>query len=225
MSSENKIVPTPTGAESPSQPDKLRTKIAAVREQLQVNPNVYFAGELHHYHPGAPEHGYWTETVDIIIAPTTPQFEADGLNTFMSGLIVDVELSSKDDACDHDDGGLALGKLYFDETIGSIRKVTQITIETSEPETILKAKRQLGESQTEWQGEIQRRTWVRVYPDPISAATVYEYETAVSNGTVEPNSAHEYAHHWLDGEQIRQLKEENSKTPISRIKGFLHRGK
>ena len=87
MSPEDRVGPKPAGAELAPLPEKPKSKLDAVREQLQANLNVYFAGELHHYYPSAPESSLWTETVDIVVAPTTPQFDADKLNTFMDSLI------------------------------------------------------------------------------------------------------------------------------------------
>ena len=64
-----------------------------------------------------------------------------------------------------------------------------------------------------------------INPDPISAGAVYEYENGVTNGTVKPNNTDGYTKHWLDGEQVRNLKEQYSRGPISRIKGVLQRGR
>lgn len=214
----------PDGTELALQPDKPKTKIDAVREQLQANPNVYFAGEIHCYHSGAPENSYWTETVDLIVAPTIPQFDADELNVFMNSLITDVELSNRDSARSRFDGGLELGKLYYDETIGSISKVTLTTIETTEPEIIQRAERTVGESRSERQDKMQRRTWVRVYPDRISAAAAYEYENGVANGTVQPNNTHDYVRHWLTVKQVRRLKAQGNQSLISGVRGILHKG-
>jgi hypothetical protein len=208
------------------QPDRSRTKIAYVREQLHNNPKVYFAGEIHRYHPGAPEYSYWTETVDIIISPTTPQFEANQLNSFMDSLIVGMEPTSRDTARGGGTHDLNLGRLYFDETIGSLREVTLTTIETSEPDVLQRAGRIVGESKREKQRKIQRRTWVRVYPDPTSAQAVYEYENGVTAGTTEPSSTYEYADHWLTPEQVDKLRKQYTHEGIiDKAKRFLPKGK
>lgn len=215
MAKESEIIPA----------ENLKTKIATVREQLKANPDVYFAGEVYRYDSGAPEYGYWTEMVDMIVAPKIPQFDGDKLNLFMDSLISGIEPSSRDAARSQSDGYINLGKLYFDETIGSIRKTTLTTIVTTEPEIIQRADRQVGESREEWQAEIRRRTWVRVYPDPGSASAVYEYENGIANGTVEPNTSHGYAQHWLNGDQVRQLKRQYAQNPVSKVMGLLHKGK
>lgn len=214
------VKPVSPEAEKP----KPKTKIAVVREQLQTNPNLYFAGEIHHYHSTAPESGDWTETVDIIVAPKKPIFDADKLNTLMDGLITNIEPSAKDKALNRSDGGLDLGKLYFDETIGTMQQITITKIQTAEPETIKKAKKTVGETRKENQYEMQRRTWVRVYPDSTSAAIVCEYENGVRNGTVESSSELGFARYWIDGEQLRQLKAQNSRSPITTVKRLLHKG-
>jgi hypothetical protein len=205
--------------------ERPQTKIALVREQLLGNPSLHFAGEIHHFNPTAPESGYWTETVDIIVAPKKPQFDLAGLNDFMDGLITGVELSARDEAYAQSDDGIHLGKLYYDETIGSMKKTTITVIDTTEPDTIQHAGRVVGETQTERTDKIQRRTWVRVYPDAISADTVYDYENGMANGTVEPNADHQYAQHWLNGEQVRHLRAQYSHNPVAMAKSLLRRGR
>ena len=205
--------------------ERPKTKIAAVREQLQANKDVYFAGEIHDFHPDAPNVGYWTETVSMIVAPTNPQFDVDKLNVYMDGLITEVDLSAKDRAYEENDGGIHLGKLYYDEAIGLIRIERTETIETTELETVQRAGKKVGETKAEEIKPLQRRTWVRVYPDTLSAHEVYEYEQGVINGTFEPNSIHGYTQHWLRGEQIRELKAQHSRGPVSKVIGFLQRGK
>lgn len=201
--------------------EQLKTKLNIVREQLQANTDVYFAGEVHHYHNGAPEYGYWTETVDIIVSPIKPEFNPDKLNVFMNNLIVGLKNSAKDEARNNGGDGINLGRLYFDESIGTIHKTTITTITTTEPDTIKKADRVVGKSEEVWEGNMQRRTWVRVYPEPISAKTVYDYESGVANGDITQDSSYGYAQHWLTGEQIRKLKDQYSKNPIKKITAFL----
>lgn len=215
MSTENKTKAQENGQENGvklvPQLDKPKNKLVAVREQLQANPKVYFAGEVHKHYPDIyGEDAHWFETVDMYVAPTTPQFDAMELNTFMDHLTAGIELSGRHAAQIEFDGGIRLGRLYYEETIGSIREVTQITVETTEPETIERAGLTVGKSQSEFQANISRMTWVKVYPDPILAKTVYEYENNYQNGieTDEQDDDHcdEYAKLWISGKQVQKLK-------------------
>ena len=224
MSGEHKSIHDEVHREVTRLPEKRKTKIDFVREQLRANPEVHFAGEVHHYHSDAPERGYWTETVDIIISRVNPIFNAGELNAFMDSLIADIEAFSRDGARERGDGGFELGKLHFDEVIGSIQTVTVTTIESSEPETLLRADRVVGELRTETNQVLRRKTKVRVYPDSVSASLVAEYEQGVENGSVDPDSSFSYAEHWLDGKQVEELKAKySSGNPVSKISGFLKR--
>ena len=157
----------------------------------------------------------------MVIAPKVPEFTAEKLNTFMDGLIQGIDPSQKDDARNLSDGGLQLGKLYFDEKIGKIRKVTTTTIESTEPDVLAKANNPVGEKTTDFEKDIQRRTWVEVYPDQVSAQTIYEYKIGVENQSVDESSPLSYSEHWLTGEQIKALKKQYANTPNKILRRLL----
>ncbi|MEK7558999.1 MAG: hypothetical protein AAB521_01700 [Patescibacteria group bacterium] len=220
----------PTGnargaGEASATPERPRTKIDTVRELLKANPDVHLAGELHKYDSYAPQRGYFTEFVSIIVSPKNPEFDVDRLNSFMKNLIAEVDSTSIDRARNRIDGGIDLGRLYYDEIIGTLRTDKTEVIETTEPETVELAGRKVGELKTTDLRDIKRRTWVRIYPDTLSADAVYEYEHGVTTGAVEPDSVHSYTENWLTGEQVRELKSRYSRGPVAMVKGFLQRGK
>lgn len=173
-----------------------------VREGLQTNRGVYFAGEILHSNYGSG----WLEAVDIIVAPVKPIYDASKLNKFMDSLIPEIPRSARDEAYKISEGSdFSLGRLYFDETIGTTRKEIKITTTTVEPEALKRAGVSIGESHETKDEQLQRRIWVRVYPDVNSAQLVAEYEQGVKEGTVEPNSTFDYLAHWFSSKQFKDI--------------------
>lgn len=174
-----------------------------VKEGLLTDPKVFFAGEILH----SPYGTGWIEAVDIIVSPTNPIYDADRLNEFMDHLLPELPRSSRDAARKHDkESDFQLGKLYFDETLGTIKREIRITTTTVEPKVLERAGVQIGESYEMEKELLRRRTWVRVYPDTTSAQLVAEYERGIKEGITEPNSTFDYMHHWFSAEQFEKIK-------------------
>lgn len=186
-----------------------------VREGLQADQRVYFADEILH-----SPYGYgWLETVDIIVAPVKPIYDAEKLNQFMHSLVPDIPRSARDEARKYDEkSDFRLGKLYFDEVLGETIREISITTTAVEPEALERAGVHIGESQKTEKDSHKRRTWVRVYPDANSAKIVAEYEQGRKDGTVEPNSTFDYMQHWFSAEQFEQIKKSEKKPLIRRPK-------
>ena len=179
-----------------------------LKEGLLADPRVFFAGEILHSPYGAG----WMEAVDIIVAPTKPIYDADRLNEFMDSFIPGLPRSARDEARKYDKkSDFQLGKLYFDETLGTTKREIRITTTTVEPEALERAGVHIGESHETEEELLQRRTWVRVYPDANSAQTVAEYERGVNEGTIEPNSTFGYLEHWITAEQFETMKRPGNK--------------
>ena len=196
-------------------PEKRRTKIELVREKLQANSEVFVAGEIHEYDARAQGFSSFTETVDIIISPVKPLFDVDELNTFMDSLFDEKEVSSRDAARTYQEDGMELGKLYFNEVIGSVRTESVITVETTEPETLQRAGRETGKFERVIEDDLRRRTWVRVYPDPISASVMAEYLQGESDGSADADGRYAQAHFLLTGKQIEELKAQYANLDIN----------
>lgn len=220
-SRENSITPASATGGIEQARSERKSKLVIVREQLQANSRLFYAGEIFNHPPAGPGLGYWIETVDIIVAPVNSIFDIKKLNEFMDGLI-DVESSSRDAARQRSDGGIELGKLYYDESIGTRKQEIKNLVTAVDPEALQRAGITIGETHRTVDEEIRRRTWVRVYPDTLSAQTICEYEQGVMNGTVEPNSTFNYLQHWIDGEQVRRMRENQGYNPFSRIAGILN---
>jgi len=194
--------------------EKRETKLATVKEELQRNPGLFYAGEIFKY----PGRGYWTETVDIIIAPNKPILDADRLDEFMHGLIKKVRPSQVDNVKQHNtDSDFILGKLHFDEKIGERNDETTTTITAVDPEALQRAKINIGKSQETVKRDIERKTWVRVYPDPSSAKIVHDYELGVNQGTVKPNPTFDYLQHWIEPDQLREMKANQEPTVFRKL--------
>lgn len=175
-----------------------------VREGLQADKRVIFAGEILH-----PSHGQgWLETADIIVAPVKPIYDARELNKFMDSLVPEIPRSARDAASKNDErSDLALGKLYFDETLGEITREILTTTTATDPEALKRAGVTIGKSSKTEKELLQRRTWVRIYPDANSAQIITEYEQGCENGTVEPNETFENLKYWFSPRQLQELKD------------------
>ena len=221
MSRESQITPSSATGETEQAPGERRSNLVIVREQILANPGVFYAGEVMKYN----DMGGWTQTVDMIVAPVKPIFDVEKLNRFMDGLVEGVPTSARDAAHPQGDGGIHLGKLYYDESIGRRRTETTTFVTPVEAEALQNAGITIGETHNTREEDLQRRTWLRVYPDTLSAQTIFDYEQGVMNGTVEPNSTFSYLQHWIEGEQIRRMKENQGYNPFVRIAGMLRGGK
>lgn len=125
----------------------------------------------------------------------------------MHSLVPDLPRSAQDDAWHRsEESDFELGKLYFDESLGSTRKEIKIITTAIEPEALARSGIHIGESHETEEESLNRRTWVRVYPDAYSAQIVTDYEKGVAEGTIEPDSKFRYMQHWFSSEQIKALK-------------------
>lgn len=174
-----------------------------VREGLQSDKRVFIGGEIIHSNSGMG----WLETVDIIVAPIKPIYDPKKLNLFMDELVPNLTRSAKDEASHRDKtSNFELGKLYFDETLGIVKREIKITTTAIEPTALERSGVQIGESHKTEEERLKRRTWVRVYPDATSAQIVAEYEKGIAEGTIEPDSKFDYLQHWFSPEQFNKIK-------------------
>jgi len=174
-----------------------------VREGLQADRRVCFAGEILY----SPYKYGWLEAVDIIVAPVEPIYDPKKLNRFMHSLVPNIPRSAFDEALQRNErSDFSLGKLFFDEALGETKREIVITTTTVEPEALERAGVHIGESHKTEKETLQRRIWVRVYPDANSAQIITEYERGLKDGTVEPNSTFNYMQHWFSAEQLEEMK-------------------
>lgn len=191
--------------------ERRASLLQQVREGLKADSKVYFAGEILH----SPYGSGWLEAVDIIVSPTKPVYDADKLNQFMDNLVPDIPRSARDEARKYDDkSDFRLGRLYFDETLGITKKEIKTTTTTVEPQALDRAGVHIGESHHTEEEPLERRTWVRVYPDVDSAQIIAEYERGLKEGTVEPNRDFEYMKHGFSAEQFRNIKRNRNKLHL-----------
>ena len=219
MPSSTKVVSASRGVETEGRSEGPQTKLAAVREQLQANPNVVVIGELSTYYE---LHGLTDraglESVDIIVAPVKPLFEAAQLNAFMSGLFTDdVQWPGTGETRAYDDGkGLRLGHITLEEQIASIRRTTSTVIESKDSETIQRAGLVVGESRVEEQGTLMRGIHVRVYPDQSTATDVGQYELDLANGRVKRDSKLAERGYHLEKSYLRRIRGQHSSNRVVR---------
>lgn len=154
------------------------TKLATVRAALQGNSTIQIVSvEELTYFP--VPHGYrMTHTVDFVVAPTTGIYTAGELESLMMLLVPGLKPTMTDPFKDYDTL-MCFGKLYFDEDIGkeSIRR--EITL--AETDFLPSGVVEDGKVIIEESKNLQRRTWVRLYPDVKIAMAAkkdrrYEFE-------------------------------------------------
>lgn len=191
------------------------TLLEKVRESLLTDERVYFAGEILHSPYGAG----WLEAVDIIVAPVNPIYDAEKLNEFMHSLAPDIPRSTWDEARHYSmDSAFRLGKLYFDETVGSTTREIDITTTAVDPEALKRTGVHIGKSHETKEEELKRRTWVRIYPDTTSAKLIAEYEKGIKERTTEPIPLFEHMRFRLTSEQLDEIRNSEAKQLFRQLK-------
>lgn len=137
------------------------SKLATVRTALQCNANIQIVAVDESTHFPHPD-GYWTHKVDFIVAPNRGIYTGKELQEFMEALIPGLQPTCLDQFHDRDTS-MEFGKLYFDEDLGTEVIRHELTLNESDflPAEVVEN----GKAIYEEQRKIQRRTWVRLYPD------------------------------------------------------------
>lgn len=173
-----------------------------IRANLQGNPSVFYAGEIINRSNGQ---GFFREEARIIVSPIIPEFNIRKLNDFMANLVPGIQPYLQEKAKPHNSSGIKIGSLTFDEQIVPPVK--------SNPEFYgLQGLVRLGSINVLLHelpdAFATRRTSVLVYPEPVSANSEFEYESARQLGIPEcgldPSIA--LAKYWLGPQEIRQLR-------------------
>lgn len=120
------------------------SKLATVRTALQNNVNIQIVAVEESTHFPHPD-GYWSHKVD-----------------FMEALIPGLQPTCLDRFHDWDTS-MEFGKLYFDEDLG--HEVIRHELTLTESDFLPAGVVQDGKAFYEEKRKIQRRTWVRLYPD------------------------------------------------------------
>ncbi len=149
------------------------SKFTHVRKALQDNPNITIVGAPEqNYLPG--RNGYWSHTIDFHVAPKTGGvYTAKELQALMMSLISGLEPTCKDDFREWD-REMEFGKLYFDEDIGT--EAVRHEIVLTDEDMFLSGGFVDGKRIIECTKKVQRRTWVRLFPNAQIAAAALEGE-------------------------------------------------
>lgn len=153
------------------------SKLTHVRKALQDNTNITIVGAPErNYLPGRD--GYWSHTVDFHVAPKTGGvYTAKELQALMLSLAPELEPTCKDDF--HElDREIEFGKLYFDEDIGTeaVRREIVLTDKDMFPsDGFVDGKRIIERTE-----KVQRRTWVRLFPNAQIATAALKGENKYS---------------------------------------------
>jgi len=137
------------------------SKLATVRAALQGNAGIQIVAAEESTHFPKPD-GYWTHTVDFIVAPNCGIYAGAELQKFMEALIPGLHPTCVDQFHEWDTS-LEFGKLYFDEDLGT--DVIRHEITASESDFLPTGVVEGGKAFYEETRKIQRRTWVRLFPD------------------------------------------------------------
>lgn len=153
------------------------SKLTHVRKALQDNPNITIVGvREQNYLPGGS--GGWSHTVDFYVAPKmSGVYTAKGLQALMMSLVPGLEPTCRDDFHEWD-REMEFGKLYFDENIGTkaIRHEIVLTDEDMfSSEGFVGGKRVIERTE-----QVQRRTWVRLFPNVHIATAALKGENDFS---------------------------------------------
>lgn len=192
-----------------------RSIMDRVREGLRNDRRVFYAGEL----LSGPS-ATWIETMDIAVAPISPTYEPARLNAFIDSLVPDLSRTSVEGARQgRPDLDYYIGVLTFDESIGTIQNNIHSVVIAQDPDALERAGIQVGETDRRETTELQRRTWVRVYPEVSVAQAAFAYQQGVRNGSIERDINMDLTLFSLSPDQLTALKRtsRNSNSPLGRL--------
>jgi hypothetical protein len=142
------------------------SKLSQVKKALQNNPDITIVAtkEINHL---PDKDGFFSHTVDFYVAPKNGTVStAEELQALMMSLVPEIKPSSIDKFRDLSDS-IELGKLYFDECIG----IKNVKIVLTDEDMFNVGSFVDGKlDRTE---KIERRVWVRLYPN-IQIASLAE---------------------------------------------------
>ncbi|MDP3729688.1 MAG: hypothetical protein Q8R26_02990 [bacterium] len=149
------------------------SKLTHVRKALEDNPSITIVGAPErNYLPGRD--GYWSHTIDFHVAPKTGGvYTAKELQELMISLIPGLEPTRRDDFREWD-REMEFGKVYFDEDIGTeaVRhEIVLIDEDMFSSGGFVDGKRIIERTE-----KVERRTWVRLFPNAQIAAAALEGE-------------------------------------------------
>ncbi len=163
------------------------SKLSIVRKTLESNPAILIVNVTgENYFP--ERKGFFSQTVDFIVAPKKGIYSAPELQLFMMGLVPGLEPTCTDDFRQYGKTrDLSVGKLYFDEKIAEEKKITRRII-TSTDDELTNMLEMVDDKPINFYGfedgkrtidtevieDHLRRTWVRPYPDVNIAKAVLE---------------------------------------------------
>ena len=145
------------------------SKLSIVRQSLEANPNVVIVKvDDQKYFPNAD--GFWSHKVDYIVAPRRGLYTADELQPFMMSLVPDGLAHSSVNHFSQYPKKLIFGTLYFDEKVGEEERILTLTDEELFDADI----EGFTDGKITVKQDLQRRTWVRPYPNEAFARDVIE---------------------------------------------------
>lgn len=175
-----------------------------IREHLQTDPNVYFAGEL----TNPEDDGSRFDEHELFIAPRTAQFDPKKLTTFTKKILAGFNIAALSAAQMCGDGDMGLPLALVDQHIGDCQIKTTIV----EKVTLGSFKGRVGEK-TEDEArtvELIQRIKVKVFTDPLLAQELFDYCKALMNKTLDETQSTNifgmYATHTLSADHLADLK-------------------
>ncbi|MGC1176598.1 MAG: hypothetical protein WA843_00870 [Candidatus Saccharimonadales bacterium] len=144
-------------------------KMQIVVDSLRANPDVVIVGGYEKNYLASGEwpnpDGYWSRTLDIYTHPKNPMYNVDELNELMFSLVPELKptLSDRFRGGERQDGELELGKLYYDEAIGTA--ALSATVQLKEGLSVVRSGLLTPQWKVEETKKLNQRTWVRVFPD------------------------------------------------------------
>lgn len=174
-----------------------------IREHLQTDPNVYFAGELTN-----PEDGSRFDEHELFVAPRTAQFDPKKLTTFTEKVLAGFNIAALSAAQMYENGDMGLPLALVDQHIGDCKIMTTIV----EKVTLGSFKGRVGEKIEDETRTVEliQRTKVKVFTDPLLAQDLFDYCRALMNGTLDEKQSTNvfgmFAMHTLSADHLADLK-------------------
>jgi len=191
----------------PEKEGENRVLLDAIREHLQNDPDVYFAGELTNLKDDEEDKDRFDHH-DFFIAPRTPCFDPKELTAFTKKVLAGLNMTFIRDAFMNPSGDMQLPDAFVDQHIGN--REIKVTITTKVRKGSFKGQKGKTVKQETQTEKLIQRTTVKVFTDPLFAKTLFDYCSSLVREELEEKERTHlffvYATHVVPAKYLEALK-------------------
>ncbi|OGH05143.1 MAG: hypothetical protein A2W22_05730 [Candidatus Levybacteria bacterium RBG_16_35_11] len=190
--------------ETPSEIQK-KGSLQEILARIKSNPYIFHpVPDIIHNDLGAyPFLPYFVQKAEIIVSPKKFTESVEELNELMKQ-VVGRELRKTEMCSMASDGGMKLGHAIFEEEMGMAKELGLVKL-------VLWKRRRMKFLRGLYPQ--RRRIIVRIFPDPILASVIHDYDWEVERGERDPDWETEFGKNALSKEQLDALRDRNLLIP------------